>query len=413
MFSELQSQVVNFLMRRPLCALKSRKQSIAQQSRSTKNATVQCLELESRILYSAAPLDLDIIDPIGHSSSDPADSQGPHVEWLLTAFDSKLVDANASLQPATMNQQTTEVVFVANDIDRYEQLVHSLREELGQSVDVVVLNSHEDGIGLITKALSSYSDLSAVHFITHGGDGSVSLGNSQLSNDSLAAFAGAISTWGDALSVDADLLFYGCNLAASSDGVQLVESLHTLTKRDVAASDDISGHDALGGDWDLEVSVGIIQSEVIVSEDLANHWVVQLPSNNAPTVEDQAFNIDENLSNGSVVASITATDPDSGANGTLTFSVTGGTGVSAFDVDSAGIIAVADMTLLDFETAPVFTLDVLVTDGGSPGLTDSATITINLNDVQNFLIVDTATDVLDGDTASIGELLGKPGFGTV
>ncbi len=100
--------------------------------------------------------------------------------------------------------------------------------------------------------------------------------------------------------------------------------------------------------------------------------------NEAPAVADQAFAVNENSINGSVVDSIVASDPDAGD--VLSFAVTGGSGASAFAVDSgSGEITVTDASLLDFETSTSFTLQVTVTDIGA--LSDSATITINLNDV--------------------------------
>ena len=103
--------------------------------------------------------------------------------------------------------------------------------------------------------------------------------------------------------------------------------------------------------------------------------------NESPVVDDQVMTIDENSLNGILVGSIVASDPDGGANGTFSIGVLGGTGVTAFAVDGSGNITVADATQLDFETNPSFTLEVVATDGGTPGLTDAATITVNLNDV--------------------------------
>src|SRR5262249_38943967 len=54
----------------------------------------------------------------------------------------------------------------------------------------------------------------------------------------------------------------------------------------------------------------------------------------------------------------------------------------AFALDgSTGRITVANAAALDFETTPVFTLAVLVSDNGSPARATTAAITIRLNDV--------------------------------
>ena len=73
-----------------------------------------------------------------------------------------------------------------------------------------------------------------------------------------------------------------------------------------------------------------------------------------------------------------ASDPDAGD--AVTFEVTGGTGSGAFTVDSAtGDISVVDSSLINFESASAANLNVRVIDNG--GLTDSAVITIQINDV--------------------------------
>ena len=90
-----------------------------------------------------------------------------------------------------------------------------------------------------------------------------------------------------------------------------------------------------------------------------------------------AFDIVENSSNGTGVTTIAALDPD---GDTLTYSITGGTGVGVFAINGAtGAITVSNSSLLNYESVTSYTLDVLVRDPG--GLTDSATITINVLDV--------------------------------
>ena len=59
---------------------------------------------------------------------------------------------------------------------------------------------------------------------------------------------------------DADLLLYGCNLAGNSEGEEFVAVLSTMTGADVAASTDLTGHETLGGDWDLEYQTGLIEA---------------------------------------------------------------------------------------------------------------------------------------------------------
>jgi len=63
----------------------------------------------------------------------------------------------------------------------------------------------------------------------------------------------------------ADLLIYGCNLAATAEGESLVNALARLTSADVAASDDLTGSAKLGGDWELEYRTGTVESGMALS----------------------------------------------------------------------------------------------------------------------------------------------------
>jgi len=125
------------------------------------------------------------------------------------------------------------------------------------------------------------------------------------------------------------------------------------------------------------------------------------PGNETPAVEDADFSVDENTANGSAVGAVIATDIDAGDF--LAYAITAGNtdlnnnGLTAFAIDPAtGEITVNDSEDLDFETNPVFTLTVTVTDTG--GLSDTAAITIQLSNV-NEIIGTPNTDVLQGTPA--------------
>ncbi|MGV8114403.1 MAG: cadherin domain-containing protein [Lentimicrobium sp.] len=52
-----------------------------------------------------------------------------------------------------------------------------------------------------------------------------------------------------------------------------------------------------------------------------------------------------------------------------------------------GLLSVANAGLMDFETYPVFNLTVQVTDNGSPALSASATVTVELNDINEAPVI--------------------------
>ncbi len=142
----------------------------------------------------------------------------------------------------------------------------------GRQFDIVTLDSDHDGIAQISAYLRQHQDIDAVHVISHGADGEAVLGNSRLNTTTLDGYAQAIEGWQQALSGDADLLFYGCDLAAGNDGQDLVNSLTLLTGADVAASDDVTGSAKLGGDWELEYGKGEIETAVAVNSATQQSW---------------------------------------------------------------------------------------------------------------------------------------------
>ena len=101
--------------------------------------------------------------------------------------------------------------------------------------------------------------------------------------------------------------------------------------------------------------------------------------NEAPGLSAQTRAIAENSANGTAVGAVlAATDPDAGPS--LSFAITGGngTGAGAFAINNSGQLTVADVAQLDYETTPVFTLTVRVSDGS---LSASTPITVDLTDV--------------------------------
>lgn len=104
-----------------------------------------------------------------------------------------------------------------------------------------------------------------------------------------------------------------------------------------------------------------------------------LPFNEKPTLKPQRFTVAENSAISTLVGTLAAIDSDGGA---LTYSITGGTGQGVFMMNpTTGQITVANSSRLDFETEPSFTLQVQVSDNGTPRLSTNATITIELTNV--------------------------------
>ena len=119
--------------------------------------------------------------------------------------------------------------------------------------------------------------------------------------------------------------------------------------------------------------------------------------NEAPTVEDAVFAVEENSKKGDSVGVVVASDPDvlNPAFGTLYYSLLDSTegAASKFNIDNTGKITVAENAGLNYEQDSVFYVKVRVTDST---LSDTALVTIKLKDTDETpkIIVD---DDDDGD----------------
>ena len=239
-------------------------------------------ELEPRLLLSAdLPIDLPAVLAPDRGDDEPV---AVHEEITTTEV--------------TGEQHTAhELVFVDTDTPDYQTLVDDLIGNSGEDrlIEVVLLDNSSDGIAQITDTLSQYNQLDAVHIISHGSEGSIDLGGTRLEFDTLLANTTSIQGWAEAFSEKGDLLIYGCNLAASTDGQALVDSLARLTGADVAASDDLTGSAALGGDWELEYQQGEIETSVAISSETQNRWSNVLVNF---TVDTTADTVDANAGNG-------------------------------------------------------------------------------------------------------------------
>jgi uncharacterized repeat protein (TIGR01451 family) len=109
-------------------------------------------------------------------------------------------------------------------------------------------------------------------------------------------------------------------------------------------------------------------------------YLYTLTLNRDPVIEDQSLSIEENSPAGTVVGTLTASDPDSLQS--LTFQIIDDPSEGAFALNpSSGVLTVLDAGKLDYETVTNFVLTVQVTDNGVPPRSDTALVSIAILDV--------------------------------
>jgi methionine-rich copper-binding protein CopC len=140
----------------------------------------------------------------------------------------------------------------------------TLTSALSADAEIHFIDATQDGleqIALTLRGLQGESGIDAIHIFSHGSAGELSIGSTTLSSYNINSYAATLSQIGSALSPAGDILLYGCNVAAGDEGRAFVESVARLTQADVAASDDVTGSAALGGDWILENNSDAIEAK--------------------------------------------------------------------------------------------------------------------------------------------------------
>ncbi|SDR21756.1 protein of unknown function [Paraburkholderia fungorum] len=153
------------------------------------------------------------------------------------------------------------VVFIDPSVTDYQALIAGLPA----GTQYVVLNADTDGFAQIAQYLQTHQGIQSIHLISHGSDGEIQAGAAWLNSSNIAEYSGDLAAIGAAMAPGGDFLIYGCDVAEQADGQALVQQVAALTHLNVAASTDLTGSTAVGGDWTLEYQVGDVHTPVLLS----------------------------------------------------------------------------------------------------------------------------------------------------
>lgn len=192
---------------------------------------------------------------------------------------------------ANINSQN-HIVFIDSAVADYEKLAAGVERK----TEVTILNSTKNGIAQITNKLAQCSNISTVHIVSHGNPGNLQLGNNFLNYENIYNYTAQLREWQKALSENAEIFIYGCNVA--SDGRNFLQRFAELTNANIAASDDLTGNAALGGDWELKVQIGEIRSPLIFSPAAMAEYQGLLSVENTISITATTANAVENGVNG-------------------------------------------------------------------------------------------------------------------
>ncbi len=139
----------------------------------------------------------------------------------------------------------------------------SILNTLAPHQEVLILDGESDAMAQIQSYLdSAEGKFDALHFVTHGDDGYIRLGDEVCNAENFNA-----ADWqaiGDHLTQGGDILIYGCDLAETAAGKEFAAMIAEASGADVAASTDTTG---AGGNWDLEFSTGAVETAAVSAGD--------------------------------------------------------------------------------------------------------------------------------------------------
>lgn len=238
-------------------------------------------KLENRYLFNALPLPVntgdvvetptitvDLVEPLG--ANVDVESEG-----LLTieSFDgSPSLQSHHSLPSglSTSAQLTLESVRPTNRlelvfIDSKVENAQAIRDLLSSNGYVVnLIPSNQVGLNFISQVTRTFSQIDAVHIFSNGDDGTTDLGSYAFDYANYRnGHSVLVQEIGRRMSTNGDILFYSSSLAESESSKTFLDLVATRSGADIAASTGLTGSTIHAGNWELEHSIGTIETNVI------------------------------------------------------------------------------------------------------------------------------------------------------
>ncbi|MBD9356011.1 DUF4347 domain-containing protein [Methylomonas albis] len=225
-----------------------------QQPDQAKSARViprsYAFALEPRMLFDGAAMaTADATLAESAPTSTATDTGNSHVQALL---DATALHTSQATEPVDAAPRT-EILFIENNVADYQTLVDGAKP----GIEIHVLDADQNGLAQMAQVLEGRSGIDAIHIASHGTEGGLLLGSLTLTSQNLSEHTAELTAIGNALNQNADILLYGCDIGAGSDGQAFIRAIADVTKADVAASNDPTGAASLGGIGPLKAATAI------------------------------------------------------------------------------------------------------------------------------------------------------------
>ncbi|MDB9526378.1 Ig-like domain-containing protein, partial [Oscillatoria sp. CS-180] len=311
-------------------------------------------------------------------------------------------------------QSCRSLVFVDRNVDFQRTLSKSISIS---ETSIYYLDTGRDTIAQISDVLAVHPEVNTLHLLSHGSPGSLQLGDLKLDLQNLNQYAHHLKKWFRSVNT-ANLVIYGCRVAAGAVGEAFVSALHQLTGAAIAASTTPTGSAQLGGDWELQYQIGQPSWRLPFSQETLQSYPGILA---APEITDAETAPRTGLEDTDLVINgITISDSDSPtqsvtlsiASGTLTLASTGGLtnvlGDGSNSISFDGSVSDVNAAIAGLTYTPVgetdgdFTLKITTSDGVDTASLDVPLSITPVNDAPT--LTPSPAIVLEGNTVTFADV---------
>ncbi|MEG4375273.1 MULTISPECIES: DUF4347 domain-containing protein, partial [unclassified Microcoleus] len=149
-------------------------------------------------------------------------------------------------------------------VENYQELLRGVKSD----TEVILLDRFRDGIEQIAEITASRHSLNSIQIVAHGASASVEIGRAELNIHNIETYSSQLQQWGKSLNETGSILLLSCNTGAGESGLKFIQKLSEITGANVAASNNLTGSAALGGDWELEIATGEINTEIAFEKEV-------------------------------------------------------------------------------------------------------------------------------------------------
>ncbi|MBW4513967.1 MAG: DUF4347 domain-containing protein [Timaviella obliquedivisa GSE-PSE-MK23-08B] len=311
------------------------------------------------------------------------------------------------------------LLFIDSHVDNYLSLVQGVHSE----AEVIVLDPTQDGIRQISQVLAERREIESLQILSHGSEANLQLGSTELAATNLNQYIEEIRQWSKALAKNADVLLYGCNLAAGRLGKAFVQQLSLGLRANVAASENLTGSRELGGDWELGFCTGEVKSGMAIAPAVLAAYPTTLQNFNISsfadlknaiiaangTLEDDKFNFNNDITLSEELPQINSNIDFVGNSRTIS-------GNNAFRVlyVNSGTVRVSNLTIAKGRASGALGINGTTTGGSNGGNGQGGGLYINGGSVTTINVTFENNQAIGGnggDSFSSGGGNGGDGLG--